>query len=171
MEKFSLLCDVMHRLSPAAWKIVTIIARDDLFRYEEQGSALGALRRDLFKVGGIDLGPAVEPEERSDLTVVDPKDPGTRWTRLSLAAICRGIRDPGKRIFKNRGTGLAKSSAVEAIEEAECLGVLKRRRHKSRAGGDLPTSYSIDWNRVEELVEESKRLSFGKKVSFRVKPR
>jgi hypothetical protein len=31
-ERWSSLVDVMHRLSPAAWKVVTLIARDDLMR-------------------------------------------------------------------------------------------------------------------------------------------
>jgi hypothetical protein len=170
-----MLCDVMHRLSPAAWKVVTIIARDDLMRHSEWKSAFGALRRDVFAATGMDMAQPAGPEQRSDLTVVGPEDPGARWTRLSLAEICRGVRDPAKRVVRNRGTGLAKSSAVEAIAEADRLGILRRRHRKSHAGGDLPTSYSIDWKRVAEIVEESRRWSnvrttskFGRPVRQKV---
>jgi hypothetical protein len=105
-----MLSDVMHRLSPAAWKVVTIMARDDLLRQAEEDSPIGALRRDVFNSSRIDVSQPTEPEERSDLTVVE--DSSRRWTRLSLAEICRGVRIPAKQAIKNRGTGLAKSSAV-----------------------------------------------------------
>jgi hypothetical protein len=156
-ERWSTLCDVMHRLSPTAWKIVTLIARDDLTRLADENSAESALRRDIFTMGGIDTSQPADVDERSAPTMV--QDPSAKWTRLSLAEICCGVRDRGKRIVKNRGTGLAKSSAVNAIGEAVRLGVLKRRRHSSEMHGNLPTSYSIDWKRTSELAEESKRWS------------
>jgi hypothetical protein len=99
------------------------------------------------------MGQPTGPEERADLTMVE--SPGAKWTRLSLGEICGGVRDRQKRVVKNRGTGLAKSSAIEAIGEAVRLGILKRRRHNSQTGGKLPTSYSIDWKRVTELLEAS----------------
>jgi hypothetical protein len=166
IERWSMLCDLMHQLSPVAWKVVTLIARDDLIRDAEEKSGSGALRRDLFTMGAMNIGEPTEAEERSDLAVVGAEGPRTRWTRLSLAEICRGVRDAKKRVVKNRGTGLAKSTAVNAIAEAVRLGALKRRRNKSDASGDLPTSYSIDWKRVEELVEESRRWPNVKTTSI-----
>jgi hypothetical protein len=53
-ERWSTLCDVMHRLSPTARKVVTLIARDDLTRLADENSAESALRRDMFTMGGID---------------------------------------------------------------------------------------------------------------------
>jgi hypothetical protein len=158
IEQWSSLVDVMHRLSPPAWKIVSLIARDDLVRQAEELSPIGALRRDVFNATGIDMsGQPTGPEERSQLTVVE--DPRAKWTQLSLAQICGGVLDRKKRVVKNRGTGLAKSSVVEAIEEAFQLEILKKRRNKSHSRGDLPTSYSIVWKRVTELAEESRRWS------------
>src|SRR5215472_15043600 len=106
MARWSVLCDVMHRLSPAAWKVVTLIARDDLSRRHAESGFFGAFRSDMFTVSGIDIGEPTGPEERSDLTVVEDRD--TKWTKLSLAEICRGVRVPAKRAIKNGGTGLAK---------------------------------------------------------------
>src|SRR5215471_14419988 len=82
----------------------------------------------VFAVAGIDIGPATGPEARSGLTMVSDEDPAGKWTRLSLAEICRGVRVPGKRSIQNRGTGLSKSSVVDAIKEAERLGILRHRR-------------------------------------------
>jgi hypothetical protein len=65
----------MHRLSPAAWKVVTLIARDDLSRHAEENSVFSAVRRDVYTVTRIDIGEPTGPEERSDLTVVE--DPGS----------------------------------------------------------------------------------------------
>jgi hypothetical protein len=102
-DRWSQLCDVMHLLSAPAWKVVTFIARDDLIRHGEEISGIGALRRDFFAVAGIDIGRATGSEERADLTMVSDEDPAGKWTRLSLAEICRGVRVPGKRSMQNRG--------------------------------------------------------------------
>jgi hypothetical protein len=58
--------------------------------------------------------------------------------------------------MQNRGTGLIKSSAVEAIKEAEGLGILRHRRDTSPSRGYGASSYSISWERVTELALESK---------------
>jgi hypothetical protein len=155
-DRWSELCDVMHLLSGAAWKVVTFIARDDLVRYAEEISPWGALRRDLFAVGGIDTGQPTGPEERAGLAVVPDEEPGVKWTQLSLAEICNGVRVPGKRSRQNRGTGLAKGSAVQAIKEAERLGILRHRRNTSPSPGYGASSYSISWKRVMELAQESR---------------
>jgi len=110
----------------------------------------------VFAVAGIDIGPATGPEERAGLTMVSDEDPAGKWTRLSLAEICRGVRVPGKRSIQNRGTGLSKSSAVDAIKEAERLGILRHRRNTSQSHGYGASSYSISWERVTELARESK---------------
>jgi hypothetical protein len=134
---------------------VTFIARDDLIRHAEEISGTGALRRDIFAVAEIDISPATGPEERAELTVPD-EDPAAKWTRLSLAEICRGVRVSGKRSMQNCGTGLSKSAAVEAIKEAERLGILRHRRNTSQSRGYGVSSYSILWKRVTELAREAK---------------
>ena len=165
LDRWSELCDVMHLLSATAWKIVTFIARDDLIRHAEETSPVGALRRDLFRVGGIDISRPTGSEERADLTPVE--DPAARWTQLSLAEICRGVRVPGKRSMQNRGTGLPKSSAVAAIKEAESLGILRHRRNRSQSRGYGASSYSISWKRVMELAKEAKSRSNLRKLGRR----
>lgn len=72
------------------------IARDDLIRYAEETSGAGALRRDLFKVSGIDVEEPTGPEERADLVVVSDQQPAGKWTQLSLAQICGGVGVSGK---------------------------------------------------------------------------
>jgi hypothetical protein len=47
--------DVMHRLSPPAWKIVSRLARDDLIRQFKEHDPRELLRRDLFNATGIDM--------------------------------------------------------------------------------------------------------------------
>jgi hypothetical protein len=150
MDRLTELCDVMHLLSPTAWKVVMLIARDDLIRHAEETSGLGALRRDIFNVSGgrIDINEPTGPEERADLVRVSDQHPTAKWTQLSLAQICDGVRVPGKRHMQNCGNGLAKSSAVEAIKEAVHLGVLRHRRNESRSRGHGASSYSISWERV-----------------------
>jgi hypothetical protein len=145
----------MHLLSAAAWKVVTFIARDDLIRQAEESSALGALRRDMFAVSGIALGHPTGPDERAVPAPVSDKGPAASWTKLSLAEICRGVRVPGKRSMQNRGTGLTKGSAVKAVKEAKCLGILRHRRNTSPTRGYGASSYSISWKRVTELAQES----------------
>jgi hypothetical protein len=159
LDRWSELCDVMHLLSATAWKVVTFIARDDLIRQADESSVFGALRRDLFKVGGIDPGQTTEAEERAALAVVRDEGPEGKWTQLSLAQICSGVRVPGKRSMQSCGTGLTKSSAVEAIKEAARLGILRHRRNTSRSRGYGASSYSISWKRVTELAQESKSKS------------
>jgi hypothetical protein len=153
------LVDVMHLLSPPAWKIVSLIARDDLMRQSEELNPICMLDRDLRKTTGmVDTSQPTGPEERSGLTLVE--HPSGKWTRLSLAQICGGVVDRTKRKAEHRGTGLAKSTAVEAIKEVVQLGIVKKRRsHNNPGRGDLATSYSIDWIRVTELAEESRRWS------------
>jgi hypothetical protein len=159
VDRLSELCDVMHLLSPAAWKVVMFVARDDLIRYAEETSWGGALRRDLYNAGGIDIEEPTGPEERADLVVVSNQDPAVKWTQLSLAQICGGVRVSGKRHMQNCGTGLTKSSAVVAINEAVHLGVLRHRRNRARSRGYVASSYSICWERVAELALESKTKS------------
>jgi hypothetical protein len=159
LDRWSELCDVMHLLSASGWKVVTFIARDDLIRQADESSVFGALRRDLFKMGAIDTGQTTGPEERAGLAVVRDEDPDGKWTQLSLAEICSGVRVPGKRSMQNCGTGLTKSSAVAAIREAARLGILRHRRNTSRSRGYGASSYSISWKRVTELAQESKSKS------------
>jgi hypothetical protein len=159
IDRLSELCDVMHLLGPTAWKVVTFIARDDLMRYAEETSSLGALRRDLFKVRGIDTQKAIGPEDRADLVAVSDRHPTAKWTQFSLAQICDGVRVSGKRHIEVCGTGLAKSSAVQAIQEAVRLGVLRHRRNTSQSRGYGASSYSIPWERVAELAREAKTKS------------
>lgn len=135
------------------------IARDELIRYAEETSWAGALRRDMFNVSGIDINEPTGPEERADLVTVSDQHPTAKWTQLSLAQICDGVRVPGKRHMQNCGTGLAKSSAVEAIKEAVHLGVLRHRRNGSRSRGHGASSYSISWERVAALALESRTKS------------
>ena len=149
------LVGVMHRLSPAAWKVVSLIACDEIMCRANEGGLMGAHKRDMRQIG-IEIGEPTAEEERSSLALVDDS---SHWTRLSLAQICGGVKDRTKRKVASRGTGLPKSSAIEAIEEAEQLGILRRRRNKYPGRGDLSTSYSINWKRVTELAEESKLWS------------
>jgi hypothetical protein len=151
----------MYLLSPPAWKIVGLIARDDLVRQSDETDPLQMLDRDVFKETGVDASRTAGSEERSGLTVVPSssvKGTSANWTHLSLAQICGGVVDRAKRRIRNRGTGLAKSTAVAAINEAVKLRILKKRKLKSEKG-DLPTGYCVDWKRVTELAAESKRWS------------
>ena len=157
LDRWSELCDVMHLLSATAWKVVTFIARDDLTRYADELSPFAALRRDVFAAGGIDIGQPSGPDERAGLAVVPETDSAAKWTQLSLAEICRGMRVLGKRnTVQNHGTGLTKSSVVQAIQEAERLGILRHRRNRSQSRGFGASSYSISWKRVTELAQEAR---------------
>jgi hypothetical protein len=149
----------MHLLSPTAWKVVTFIARDDLMRYAEETHPLGALRRDVFEAIGIDLRESIGPEDRADPVLVSDRYAAAKWTQFSLAQICDGVRVSGKRHMQVCGTGLAKSSAVQAIQEAVRLGVLRHRRNTSQSHGNGASSYSISWERVAELAREAKTKS------------
>jgi hypothetical protein len=146
----------MHLMSAAAWKVLTFVARDDLIRRAEESSPFGALRRDAFAVSGIDFGHPTEPEARAAPALVPDNEPTGRWTQLSLAEICLGVRVPGKRSRQNRGTGLTKGTAVQAIKEAERLGILRHRRNTSPSRGYGASSYSISWKRVTELAQQSR---------------
>ena len=156
VDRLAELCDVMHLLSPTAWKVVMLVARDELIRYAEETSGFGALRRDMFKVSGIDINEPTGPEERADLVTVSDQHPTAKWTQLSLAQICDGVRVSGKRHLESCGTGLSKSCAVQSIQEAVRLGVLRHRRNTSRSRGYGASSYSISWERVGELAREAK---------------
>ena len=67
-------------------------------------------------------------------------------------AYLRGSRDP----FRTARTGLCKTSVVKGIQEAVQLGILRKRHHSSERSGNLTATYSIQWQRVEELVKQSK---------------
>ena len=54
--------------------------------------------------------------------------------------------------YQNRGTGLAKSSVVEARKEAVASGILEHRRQQ-RQGSDVASLYGINWPKVFELAE------------------
>ena len=113
----------------------------------------------MFKVGGIDIQKPTGQEERADLVVVNDQHPTAKWTQFSLTQICDGVRVSGKRQIQNCGTGLAKSSAVQAIKEAVGLGVLRHRRNTSQSRGYGASSYSISWERVAALAWEAKTRS------------
>jgi hypothetical protein len=129
------LVDVMHRLSPAAWKVVSLIARDDLVSQTKVVSPGQMLERDVYAGTGIDMSQPTASEMRADLALVD--DYG-HWTQLSLAQIAGGVRDRSQHKVEHRGTGLPKSTAVAAIKEAVALKILKRRRHHTRSMAIFP---------------------------------
>ncbi len=157
ITQWSNLVDVMHRLSPAAWKVVSLIARDDLVNQIKVASPEQKMDRDLYAGAAIRTSEPTASEMRAGLALVGD---GARWTQLSLAQICGGVRDQtNKHKVEHRGTGLPKSTAVAAIKEAVQLKILKRRRHSHPGRGNLSTSYSIDWERVADLGEESSRRS------------
>jgi hypothetical protein len=112
------------------------------------------LERDVYAATGIRMSELTASEMRADLTLAGDY---SHWTLLSLAQICGGVRDRTKRKVENRDTGLPKSTAVAAIKEAAQLKILKRRHHSHPGHGHLPSSYSIDWERVAELAEESRQ--------------
>ena len=115
IAQWSNLVDVMYRLSPAAWKIVSLIARDDLVSQTKEVSLQQMLERDVYVATGIDTSQLTASEKRAGPTLVGDY---AHWTRLSLAQICGGVIDRAKRKVESRGTGLPKSSTVAAIEEA-----------------------------------------------------
>ena len=156
ITQWSSLVDVMHLLSPAAWKIVSLIARDDLVSHTENTTVERLLERDVYAATGIKMSEPTASEMRAGLTLVGD---GAHWTQLSLAQISCGVRDQAKHKVEHRGTGLPKSTAVAAIKELDQLKILKRRHHSHPQRGHLPTSYAIDWERVAELAEESRRRS------------
>jgi len=156
ITQLSNLVDVMHRLSPAAWKVVSLIARDDLVSQTKVVSLERMLERDVYAATGIKMSEPTASEMRAGLTLVGD---GAYWTQLSLAQICGGVRDRAKHKVEHRGTGLPKSTAVAAIKEADQLKILKRKRHSHPGHGNLSTSYSVDWEQVAKLAAESRQWS------------
>jgi hypothetical protein len=71
--------------------------------------------------------------------------------------------------MQNRGTGLTKGTAVQAIKEAERLGILRHRRNTSATRGYGASSYSISWKRVMELAQEA-RSKPGRTDHWQIRP-
>ncbi len=69
---------------------------------------------------------------------------------ISLNQICNGIvRKDGRRL--DRGTGLHKSTACDALNTLAGWGMIKRMTRRDPARGDLPTEYTL-W--IEGEIEE-----------------
>jgi hypothetical protein len=145
----------MHRLSPNAWKVVSYVAAQHLRVHPEwlasiRNPPFAALQRDLEKMGFPDApGESGERPYRSNEAA--PAVPGQRVGRfalISLAELCDGKRIG--RLWRDRGTGLSKSSVAEAIKEAVGTGILVHERRKSGHGRDLSSGYAINWDRVQE---------------------
>jgi hypothetical protein len=166
---FMLVDSCMPRLSPNAWKVVTYVAAQHLRVHPEllectQDPGLFFLGQDLEKVGIIDS--SGRSGERPYRLVSDgpnvPGQPGrARFAVISLNELCHGLRI--KRGWRDRGTGLSKSSVAQAIKEALQSGILVREHQHSERGRDLSSLYAIDWDRVQEYDWE--RRKGPKKVS------
>ena len=156
ITQWSNLVDVMHRLSPPAWKVVSLIARDDLVNQNKVASPEQKMDRDLYAGAAIRTSEPTASEMRAGLALVGD---GARWTPAkSGSVICGGVRDQtNKHKVEHRGTGLPNRTAVDANKEAVQLKILKRRHHSRPGHGHLPTGYSIDWERVADLGEESQK--------------
>ena len=145
----------MERLSPNAWKVICYVAAKHLRVHDEYlecfaNPALFWIRRDLETGAGI-----IHPsgESRPYRTVTDgPRLPGcegpARLAVISLNELCHGVRL--KKCWQDYGTGLSKSSAAAAINEAIRSGFLVRQRNRSSSGRDLSSLYAVDWDRVQE---------------------
>ena len=159
LDLLFMLCDsCVHRLSPNAWKVVSYIASQHLrVQFEwlafHRGPAAFALSRDLERVAVITDPPAGTGERPYRLVDGDAAIPGSRgpgrFAVISLDQICHGVKI--KRRRRDFGTGLSRSSAAEAINQALGSGILARERRKSSTGRDLSSAYGINWDRVQEF--------------------
>jgi hypothetical protein len=164
---FALSDSCMHWLSANAWKVVSYVAAQCLRLYPERsGPALiAALNADLERMLGPDYVAQVARrqcrlDERVYRTVSTEFGESQRFAVVSLEQICRGVRIRSRR-FQDYGTGLGKSSAAEAINEAIRAGILIRKRRKDMHGRDVASLYAIDWDRVLELDWLRKRGKAG----------
>jgi len=166
------LCDFcIAVLSPNAWKIVSFVARQSLGIYasewEEEHNPRKLVIRDLRAMIGEKIPlTAVEPQATPGLAVVSENTP-KRFVPISLQQICAGIRKP--KGFQSCGTGLSKSSAAAAINEAVQQGILERR-HRTQQGRDLASHYAINWERVSAIAQTMK-TSRAKVLALRRHPR
>ena len=166
---FMLVDSCMPWLSPNAWKIVSYVAAQHLRvhpelleRIRDPGSFF--LGQDLEKVGIIDSSGRSGERTYRQLSGGPsvPGQPGpARFVVISLHELCQGLRI--KRGWRDRGTGLCKSSVAKAIKEALQSGILVREHQHSERGRDLSSLYAIDWDRVQEYDWE--RRKGPKKVS------
>jgi hypothetical protein len=160
---FMLADSIMHLLSPNAWKVVSYVAAQQLRVYSEllerlRDPAVFFLAQDLKKGGGI-IEPSGESDERPYRPVSGgptiPGEQASRFVMISLRELCIGKRI--KRRWRDRGTGLSKSSVTEAIKEAIDAGILVRERQRTATGRDVSSAFAIDWDRVQQYDWERRK--------------
>jgi hypothetical protein len=150
---FMLVDSCMHRLRPNAWKVVSYVAAQHIRVHpewiERRLYPTDFLTQQVAEHVGI-INPSGESGERP-YRPGGPAVPGEqtgRFAIISLDILCHGVKI--KRRWRDKGTGLSKSSVAKAINEALKLGILIREQQKSIRGRSLSSHYAIDWDRVQE---------------------
>lgn len=161
---FMLADSCMHKVSPEAWKVISYVAVQHIRVYPEYLERLKSpLARqwnlDVESRGMINILPdASDGNERPYRPWNGPglpqTDSGPRGVVLSVQQIRNGLRT--KRRWRDHGTGLGRTSAYEAIKEAETIGILVRQRRNIK-GKDVASLYGIEWDRVQELDRQRQK--------------
>jgi hypothetical protein len=157
---FMLIDSCMHRLRSNAWKVVSYVAAQHIRVHpewiERRLYPTDFLTQQVAEHVGI-INPSGESGERP-YRPGGPAVPGEqtgRFAIISLDILCHGVKF--KRRWRDKGTGLRKSSVAKAINEALKSGILVRQKNKSGSGRDLSSLYGINWDRVQEYDRQRQK--------------
>jgi hypothetical protein len=159
----------LRTLRPNAWKVVSFVAARILVAVREEwglhNDPAMLLKKDISSAWPGNPNPPASPQEDPQFGAILSDSPDSLFPTIWMARI--SLTELGL------GTGLSRSSAAAAADQALSLGVLKRAHERGLRLEFIPSLYGIDWNWVwnaARQAEKKKRRQMSRRSRHRGYP-